>query len=103
VAYYISTSEHAVRFDTPTYVLFVSTDPNFATQAGLVAIFNAPGSGTGIVLVYVSASSGIQSKDIQPTDDPATFPGHLAVLYLDEVGRIQKIVDWTTGTAIPRP
>jgi hypothetical protein len=50
---------------------------------------------TGIVQVYMGSYT-IQSRDIQATDNPATFPGiPLATLYLDAVGRIQQITEYT--------
>jgi hypothetical protein len=56
------------------------------------------GSSSGIGQVYVSTtSSGTpQFRGIAAMDNPATFPAGslpLAVLYFDEVNRIQRIVD----------
>jgi hypothetical protein len=92
--YYLSTAADAVRFDTPTYQLYVGGGVPGA-PLGYVGPFV---SLSGIVQVYMTGSSAIQSRDIQATDNPATFPlgtTPLALLSLDAVGRIQRITDYT--------
>jgi len=105
--YYLSTAADAVRFDTPTYQLYVGPVPGITTLGFTGGYFGPFQSLTGILQVYMSyAQSAIQYRSIQATDNPATFPLNstpLAVLYLDEVNRIQQIVDYTTGTGIVRP
>jgi hypothetical protein len=99
--YYVSTSgQGVIRFDPPTYVLYVGIAPGGAPATGLGYFFPGGyvgpfGSVTGIVQVYMGSYT-IQSRDIQATDNPANFPGiPLATLYLDAVGRIQQISDYT--------
>jgi hypothetical protein len=98
--FYISTcGQGVVRFDTPASQLYVGSNAPANTPGFSGGYYGPFQSVTGIVQVYVNAGGfNVQSRDIQATDNPVTFPAGttpLAVLNLDAVNRIQRITDYT--------